>query len=154
MTRWLLPAGVAGGLVALTSMALAPGSDLRVTGVTPDLARGEAIYAEACAACHGANLQGEPDWRTPGPDGRLPAPPHDATGHTWHHPDRLLLDITLHCTAAVVGGGYESNMPGFAGDYSEDALKDVLAWIKTQWPEEQRIYQANATARDEQNRAN
>ncbi|MBC7152760.1 MAG: cytochrome c [Rhizobium sp.] len=117
-----------------------------------DLARGEAIYAEACAACHGANLEGEPDWRSPGPDGRLPAPPHDASGHTWHHPDRVLLDITMRGTAAVVGGGYESNMPGFADSYSEQELRDVLEWIKTQWPERERAHQAQVTAQDEATR--
>ncbi|MCB1335497.1 MAG: c-type cytochrome, partial [Roseivivax sp.] len=36
------------------------------------LARGAAVYAEACASCHGANLEGQPEWRSPGPDGRLP----------------------------------------------------------------------------------
>lgn len=114
----------------------------------PDLARGQAIYAEACASCHGANLEGQADWRTPGPDGRLPAPPHDATGHTWHHPDRVLLDITMRGTAAVVGGGYESNMPGFAETYTEAELRDVLAWIKSQWPERMRTYQEEVSAND------
>ena len=111
-----------------------------------------AVYAEVCASCHGANLEGQPDWRSPGPDGRLPAPPHDETGHTWHHPDRVLLDITLRGTAAVVGGGYESNMPGFSGTYSEAELRDVLAWIKSQWPERERAYQAEVTQRDRSTR--
>ena len=115
---------------------------------TADLARGEAIYAEACAACHGAELEGQPDWRSPGPDGRLPAPPHDATGHTWHHSDRVLLDITLRGTAAVVGGGYKSNMPGFADIYSEGELRDVLAWIKAQWPERERAHQVRVSEQD------
>ncbi|WP_435891193.1 c-type cytochrome [Meridianimarinicoccus marinus] len=114
-----------------------------------DLSRGQAIYAEACASCHGADLEGQPDWRSPGPDGRLPAPPHDETGHTWHHPDRVLLDITMRGTAAVVGGGYESNMPGFADGYSEGELRDVLEWIKTQWPERERAHQARVTAQHE-----
>ena len=117
-------------------------------GYTADLTRGEAIYAEACASCHGVELEGQPDWRSPGPDGRLPAPPHDATGHTWHHADRVLLDITLRGTAAVVGGGYESNMPGFADVYSEAELRDVLAWIKAQWPERERAHQARVTEQD------
>lgn len=115
----------------------------------PDLARGGAVYAQACASCHGVKLKGQPDWRTPGPNGRLPAPPHDESGHTWHHPDRVLLDITMRGTAAVVGGGYESDMPGFSDMYSEEELRDVLAWIKAQWPERERTYQAQVTAQDE-----
>lgn len=116
-----------------------------------DLERGAALYAGACAACHGVNLEGQPNWRRPGPDGRLPAPPHDASGHTWHHPDRVLLDITMRGTAAVVGGGYESNMPGFGESYSEDELRDILAWIKSQWPERERAFQAQLTEQDEAN---
>ena len=114
----------------------------------PDLERGATLYAEACASCHGVNLEGEPNWRTPGPDGRLPAPPHDATGHTWHHSDRVLLDITMRGTSAVVGRGYESNMPGFSDVYSEEELRDILEWIKSQWRERERQHQARLTNQD------
>ncbi len=51
-------------------------------------------------------------------------------------------------TAAVVGGGYESNMPGFADTYSEAELRDVLAWIKAQWPDRERAMQERVTAED------
>ena len=30
---------------------------------------GKTVYASYCAACHGAQLEGQPDWRRPGPDG-------------------------------------------------------------------------------------
>ena len=101
------------------------------------IAEGAEIYGAQCAACHGANLQGEvPDWRVPKADGLLPAPPHDESGHTWHHADALLVDITMRGTAAVVGGGYESAMPGFAGVLSEDEVLAVLAFIKSTWPAE------------------
>ncbi|WP_037545317.1 c-type cytochrome [Stappia stellulata] len=113
-----------------------------------DLARGAQIYAEACASCHGASLEGQADWQTPNQNGRLPAPPHDETGHTWHHSDRLLLDIMRRGTASVVGGGYKSDMPGFGDVYTDDELQDVLAWIKTRWPERERTFQAEVTARD------
>src|SRR5690606_39239371 len=55
--------------------------------------QGKAIYANNCAACHGAELQGQPNWRERLPNGRLPAPPHDKFGHTWHHPDAMLFDM-------------------------------------------------------------
>jgi len=41
--------------------------------------RGKAIDANACAACHGAELQGQLDSRERLASGRLPAPPHDRT---------------------------------------------------------------------------
>ncbi|MCV2866560.1 c-type cytochrome [Albidovulum sediminicola] len=112
------------------------------------LARGAAVYAAACASCHGTNLEGQPHWRSPGPDGRLPAPPHDETGHTWHHSDQLLLDIMTRGTAAVIGGSYASNMPGFGDPYSEADLRAVLEWLKSRWPERERSYQREANGGD------
>ena len=56
----------------------------------PAAADPASLYAENCASCHGAKLEGQPDWRSPGPDGVMPAPPHDRTGHTWHHGDGML----------------------------------------------------------------
>lgn len=152
MMKWLVFSGAAVSLAALSAFLLGAGSGSMMADYQPDLARGEAIYSEACAACHGANLEGEANWRSPGPDGRLPAPPHDASGHTWHHSDRVLLDITMRGTAAVVGGGYESNMPGFGDTYTEEELRDVLEWIKTQWPDRERAHQASVTAQDEATR--
>ena len=100
------------------------------------VARGEAVYREACAACHGAELEGEPNWRERGDDGRLPAPPHDASGHTWHHADALLFQLTKLGPAALAGGGYESDMPGFEGTLSDDEILAVLSYIKSRWPPE------------------
>ncbi|MGE0653353.1 MAG: cytochrome c, partial [Alphaproteobacteria bacterium] len=73
------------------------------------LERGRAIYVANCASCHGAKLEGQPDWKSRLPSGRMPAPPHDASGHTWHHPDGVLFRITREGPAAVVGGGYQSD---------------------------------------------
>jgi hypothetical protein len=52
------------------------------------------IYDLQCAKCHGANLEGQPNWQKRLANGRLPAPPHDATGHAWHHADKVLAGIT------------------------------------------------------------
>jgi hypothetical protein len=54
---------------------------------------GQAVYAQHRAVYHGANLEGQPNWQQPLPTGGLPAPPHDETGHTWHHADALLFKI-------------------------------------------------------------
>lgn len=107
--------------------------------------QGRQIYADQCASCHGAQLEGQPDWKTPLPSGRLPAPPHDAGGHTWHHPDDILFRIVREGTAAIVGGGYESDMPGFADLLSDAEIRAVLAHIKSTWPERERTYQENVS---------
>ncbi|WP_244274483.1 c-type cytochrome [Pannonibacter phragmitetus] len=106
------------------------------------ISQGRQIYADQCAACHGADLEGQPDWRTPLPTGRLPAPPHDASGHTWHHPDDVLFRIVKESTAAIVGGGYASDMPGFADVLSDAEIRAVLDYIKSTWPERERSYQS------------
>jgi cytochrome c len=51
---------------------------------------GKEIYTNNCASCHGKNLEGQPNWRERNDAGYLPAPPHDKTGHTWHHSDAYL----------------------------------------------------------------
>lgn len=112
----------------------------------PDLARGEAVYAKHCAACHGANLEGQPNWRERRPDGRLPAPPHDATGHTWHHADEVLFDLVKRGMAAYAGPDYKSDMPAYAGTLSDDEIRAVLAYIKSRWPPDIREKQAKIDA--------
>ena len=95
---------------------------------------GETLYDEYCASCHGATLEGEANWRTRRDDGRLPAPPHDETGHTWHHTDQQLFMLTKYGVAALVGDGYESDMNGFGDALSDDEIIAVLSYIKSRWP--------------------
>lgn len=115
---------------------------------TRTIEAGRGLYADHCASCHGASLEGQPDWQSPLPSGRLPAPPHDASGHTWHHSDELLFRIVKEGTAAVVGGGYESDMPGFAVVLSDAEIRAVLAFIRSTWPERERRYQSEVSRRD------
>jgi len=101
------------------------------------VAAGKSIYAQHCATCHGVNLEGQPDWRRRKPDGRLPAPPHDASGHTWHHPDALLFAITKRgLVPPHAPPGYASDMPAFAGVLSDDQIRAVLAYIQSRWPKQ------------------
>ena len=103
-----------------------------------DIARGEALYAEHCAACHGVNLEGQPNWRSPDADGVLPAPPHDETGHTWHHDNALLFEYTKLGGANALAKrgitGFNSGMPEFADVISDDEIWDILAYIRSTWP--------------------
>ncbi|WP_456298402.1 c-type cytochrome [Aliiroseovarius salicola] len=107
-----------------------------------DPASGAVLYAENCASCHGDNLQGEPNWRSQKEDGTLPAPPHDKTGHTWHHGDALLFSYTkLGGQAALEASGvsgFNSGMPGFAEVLNDQEIWDILAYIKSTWPDRMR----------------
>ena len=100
------------------------------------VALGAWVYAENCASCHGANLEGQPDWKRPGPDGRLPAPPHDETGHTWHHDVATLFGLTKHGLKAMLGpdSTYDSAMPAYAGILTDEEILAVLSFIKSTWP--------------------
>jgi len=101
---------------------------------------GKKLYAQYCAACHGTNLEGQPNWQTRKEDAKLPAPPHDATGHTWHHSDDQLFKITKLGISDVVPD-YESDMIGFGNKMSDDQIRMVIEFIKSTWPQRQRDYQ-------------
>jgi len=110
------------------------------------VARGRLVYASACASCHGSRLEGQPRWRERRADGKLPAPPHDASGHTWHHPDAVLHLLTRDGPKAVAPG-YESDMPAFADTLSDRDILASIAYIKSTWPPEIRARQAEITRR-------
>lgn len=114
---------------------------------TADVAAGQLLYAKNCASCHGANREGQPDWRRRLDTGRMPAPPHDDTGHTWHHADRVLFQITKGGVGAVVPG-YESDMPAFGEVLTDAEIAAILVYIKSTWPERQREFQADISAND------
>nr|WP_143705476.1 cytochrome c [Pollutimonas subterranea] len=98
--------------------------------------QGKAIYTNNCAACHGESLQGQPNWRERMPNGKLPAPPHDKTGHTWHHPDAMLVDMVRNglVPGKTAPAGYVSDMPAYGGILSDDEIIAVLTYIKSTWP--------------------
>ena len=140
----------AAGLLALLLVAGAGYLSLRASNrhvspplhsLRPDdsqvLRVGARIYAQQCAACHGAKGEGQPHWRDRGPDGLLPAPPHDPSGHTWHHPDEQLFAITNQGLAQLINQpDYRTAMPIYGGVLSDDEIVAVLSWIKAQWPPE------------------
>lgn len=112
------------------------------------VAQGSQIYAEHCASCHGEKLRGQPDWQIPHPDGRLPAPPHDASGHTWHHDDATLIKLTTEGTAAYLGDpDHPTDMHGFGDVLSDREIVAVLSYIKSTWPTEIRELHDEINAR-------
>ncbi|MBA3325614.1 MAG: c-type cytochrome [Rhodobacteraceae bacterium] len=157
MMTWPILAAAAGAVAvaAVTSLAQGTGPEpvveLSFLGepVTREqLVLGQEVYAANCASCHGANLEGQPDWKRRLDSGRMPAPPHDESGHTWHHSDQALFTITRLGVGAIVPG-YESDMPAFGGVLSDAEIAAALAYIKSTWPKRERFFQADVTANDE-----
>lgn len=116
------------------------------------VADGQRVYKAECASCHGAQLEGQANWRTRLPDGRLPAPPHDESGHTWHHPDQLLFVTTRDGGAKYAPPGFVSGMPAFGEKLTDNEIWAVLAYIKSRWPEPVRQRQARINERVQQQR--
>ncbi|MBT9597356.1 MAG: cytochrome c [Vitreoscilla sp.] len=144
-----LAVGVIAVVVAMNWPAETRSNRLRRPEDAQLLVLGQKVYAAQCAACHGPRLEGQPNWRERGADGRLPAPPHDASGHTWHHPDEELFRITKHGVAKAANlKNYESAMPAYEDRLSDEEIVAVLSWIKSTWPPEirARVDRINAEA--------
>lgn len=159
MKTWsLIAASVALGLAgagAWLALRDAPQSAMEPTmpvmPATVSIAKGEALYAQNCASCHGANLEGQPDWQTADSNERLPAPPHDETGHTWHHPDRVLFQYTKlggREALALQGVVFDSGMPAFGDVLTDREIWNILAYIQSTWPERERAAQVERTEAD------
>ncbi|SCU74728.1 CopJ protein [Cupriavidus necator] len=162
-SRWIVACLLVVGAAAAMGIALktkryleapatptspAEARQLRIDATDPErLVRGKQLYAQTCASCHGAKLDGQPNWRERLANGRMPAPPHDASGHTWHHADAVLFAITKHGLVAGVTApkGYVSDMPAFGQSMSDDDIIAVLAYIKSTWPEKMAAAQREAT---------
>jgi mono/diheme cytochrome c family protein len=104
------------------------------------LAAGKALYQQHCATCHGANLEGQPNWKVPDANGVYPAPPHNSDGHTWHHPDSVLLEII-----AQGGSMAKTTMPAFGDRLSQGEMESILAYIKSSWGPEELEFQREVT---------
>ena len=91
---------------------------------------GEQIFASTCAACHGADGEGADNWMVRDEDGRLPPPPLDGDGHTWHHSDGVLFGIV---SEGGLGLGAGSNMPAFKDELTRDEIIAVLEYVKSLW---------------------
>jgi S-disulfanyl-L-cysteine oxidoreductase SoxD len=135
--------GVALGVVAFLLLRMKGPEPPSVIALQPGDAQvvqqGAQIYQAHCAACHGAQLQGQPNWQERDGNGLLPAPPHDASGHTWHHPDEVLFRIMKEGVGKVANiKDYRTAMPVYEGVLSDADIVAVLSWIKAQWPPELR----------------
>lgn len=143
----MLGLGAGGGLLLLLGILLLRPAANEAT--TDDLsnqqlvAMGEDVYVTYCAACHGFDLEGQPEWQQPFADGSFKAPPHDETGHTWHHSDAYLIESIKQGGARLDANIGVSNMPAYEGVLTDQQIFAVLAYIKTSWPTE--ILEAQST---------
>jgi mono/diheme cytochrome c family protein len=89
--------------------------------------RGEALYEDTCASCHGANGEGH---------AQLDAPALDHSEHAWHHADEQIVHI-------IRNGGFQ--MPPVGADLSDSDMESLIAYFKGWWTEEQREIQRGST---------
>lgn len=136
----LVIAAVAFAAVAGVAYLTRPSSgDSGAARLKPDdpqlLAIGELVYRTQCTSCHGERLEGQPNWRQRDENDLLPAPPHDESGHTWHHTDEVLFRLTKYGVGHAIGDpNYKSAMPAYEKTLSDEQIIAVLSWIKAQWP--------------------
>jgi mono/diheme cytochrome c family protein len=111
------------------------------------IAEGKLLYETYCAHCHGYTGGGEPGEPNPNvPDelGFMLVPRHDSFGHTWLHPDPLLI--------AVIKSGsmnplFRQPMPAFNALLNDEQINNILDYIKLWWTDEQREHQVGVTTR-------
>lgn len=151
VTLLLVVAGCSSATESTTSFSLTPLPGSPTTpeaGPPPELeaesiSAGEDLYGRFCSSCHGADLSGASDWKTPTEDGSYPPPPQDSSGHTWHHGDDLLLEIILD------GSDFpESRMPAFGGQLTQAEVLSILDFFKSNWGPQERAFQWEATLRE------
>lgn len=148
------------GSAAVIAGALYFSTDLKPAEASVDqsdlqvIANGKDLYNQFCASCHGEDLKGQDNWKVTKADGRLPAPPHDKDGHTWHHSDGVLFDY-------IKGGGdslglkdFKTGMPPFKSMMNDTEIWSTLAYIKSRWPDKHRTRQAFATEQEKQQEQN
>jgi mono/diheme cytochrome c family protein len=106
---------------------------------------GRKIYQESCASCHGLRGDGQANWDAPNAKGELPAPPHNAEGHTWKHSDAMLYRMTSKGWRDLFNKTRHLTMPAFGEQLSDEQIRDVITYLKTLWTPEQRQFQWEET---------
>lgn len=106
---------------------------------------GRAIYREYCASCHGLRGEVQPNWQEPNAQGELPAPPHDADGHTWKHSDAMLYRMVKEGWRDPFNKTTRLTMPAFGDQLSPEQIRQVITYLKSLWTPEQRQFQREET---------
>jgi mono/diheme cytochrome c family protein len=150
MQRWKLPI-VGIGMLWLLITGCTPSEDTAY--IAPAVADsetymvGQQVYANHCAECHGENGEGQFPEAPMQPDdtGRIGAPPHNSSGHTWHHGDDLLVRYVIEGGLGDPARFYP--MPALGDVLTDEEVTAVIAYIKTLWsPEEQAVQRERTLA--------
>ncbi|MDN3519066.1 c-type cytochrome [Aquisalimonas lutea] len=135
------------GMVTLGTFAgITVADDSKPPSLSDELVeRGQEIYQESCASCHGANGEGAANWQERNSLGELPAPPHDEDGHTWKHSDALLYRMVRDGWRHPFNETDRLTMPSFEAVLSPQEIRAVIMYLKTLWTPEQRQFQWEET---------
>lgn len=112
-----------------------PAAEIERTVNFTQVTRGGKLFQQYCAQCHGADGQGDPNWRQRDAEGFFPAPPLNGTGHAWHHPQKM-----LHHVIKNGSPGGKGKMPAWGNKLTDQDIGDIIAWFKAKWP--QPVYEA------------
>ena len=107
---------------------------------------GEINYNSYCAHCHGYNGEGQHPNTVDNTLslGMETVPAHDATGHTWEHPDELLVQVILE---GIDNPLNQYPMSGWGYVLDEQDALDIIDYMRQWWTAEQMAHQAAITER-------
>lgn len=119
---------------------------VQIVPVTTPIAShpGEINYNLYCAHCHGYDGSGQhrDTIENTMSLGMHTVPPHDSTGHTWQHPDTLLVKVIQE---GVDNPLDHYIMPGFGAQLNEQQILDIIDYMRRWWTDEQREFQEQVT---------
>lgn len=131
-----------GAAIVLFGAAAAYASDSALPAPDPERVNaGRNVYQQHCASCHGARAEGAPAWQQPDAQGEMPAPPHDAEGHTWKHSDAMLYRIVMQGWRDPFNKTSRLTMPAFSQILSPKEARSVITYLRTLWTPEQGRFQ-------------
>ncbi|MEX0740483.1 MAG: c-type cytochrome [Pseudohongiella sp.] len=122
------PAASGQGLTEVT-LDVKPGTGRWYTEAQVE--RGRKTFGQYCAACHGANAEATPNWRTLDANGNYPPPPLNGSAHAWHHP-LAVLSMVIEEGGEPMGGV----MPAWGDTLGDADIVEVIASFQSYWPEE------------------
>ncbi len=118
-------------LAVLLSVSFSHGADDNRWYGGEQLKRGEILFRENCAACHGQDAEATANWKQRDANGNFPPPPLNGSAHAWHH-DLDLLRRTIREGGKSLGGV----MPAFAERLDKQEIDSVIAFFQSKWPAE------------------